>query len=234
MAQIVSVCSHGGRVASMGLVQADSDDLVRPYAPQADQNPTLMAPPLRVVEGAFPVEPQALAGTPAAVRRHAMPVGRRRRSAVVLALLVLGAAAVVVLVETTEPSGGRSVARAVGVTGSSSPAPLLGTAVISAPPVARASQAPHMPVTTTAKAVVVTPRPAAGPAVLRAGDSGAAVADLQRRLFNQGFTYVAVTGVYDGNTTRGVTQLQQNRGITGDPAGVYGPHTRASLEGVSG
>ena len=70
--------------------------------------------------------------------------------------------------------------------------------------------------------------------MLSAGDSGAAVADLQRRLFNQGFTYVAVTGVYDRSTTRGVIQLQQNRGITGDPLGVYGPHTRASLEGVSG
>jgi peptidoglycan hydrolase-like protein with peptidoglycan-binding domain len=57
------------------------------------------------------------------------------------------------------------------------------------------------------------------------------VTALQQLLFDQGFTYVSTTGVYDGATVRGVTQLQQNRGVTGDPVGVYGPRTRAALQG---
>ncbi|WP_328297001.1 peptidoglycan-binding protein [Streptomyces sp. NBC_00435] len=64
---------------------------------------------------------------------------------------------------------------------------------------------------------------------LRPGDSGAAVRTLQQRLYAQGFTYVSATGVYDEQTRRGVTQLQQNRSIKGDPPGVYGPATRAAF-----
>ncbi|MET9464627.1 peptidoglycan-binding protein [Streptomyces sp. NPDC006544] len=68
-----------------------------------------------------------------------------------------------------------------------------------------------------------------GAGTLRPGDRGPEVRALQERLFGQGFTYVAVTGVYDEQTRRGVTQLQQNRGIKGDPPGVYGPATRAAF-----
>ncbi|EDX25811.1 peptidoglycan-binding protein [Streptomyces sp. CJ_13] len=52
---------------------------------------------------------------------------------------------------------------------------------------------------------------------------------LQERLHGQGFTYVVVNGVYDGRTRRGVAQLQSDRGISGDPQGVYGPATRAAF-----
>ncbi|GAA3115402.1 hypothetical protein GCM10020254_72550 [Streptomyces goshikiensis] len=45
----------------------------------------------------------------------------------------------------------------------------------------------------------------------------------------RGFTYVVVNGVYDGRTRRGVAQLQSDRGISGDPQGVYGPATRAAF-----
>ncbi|WP_229851540.1 peptidoglycan-binding protein [Streptomyces roseolus] len=54
---------------------------------------------------------------------------------------------------------------------------------------------------------------------------------LQQLLFGQGFTYVTTTGTYDKATRRGVAQLQSDRGLSGDPEGVYGPDTRASLEG---
>ncbi|MBT2449546.1 peptidoglycan-binding protein [Streptomyces sp. ISL-43] len=64
---------------------------------------------------------------------------------------------------------------------------------------------------------------------LRPGDRGAEVRALQERLYAQGFTYVSVTGVYDGHTRRGVTQLQQHRSIKGDPQGIYGPATRAAF-----
>ncbi|MET9700461.1 peptidoglycan-binding protein [Streptomyces sp. NPDC006529] len=102
-------------------------------------------------------------------------------------------------------------------TGSAAPAPSR-----SAHPVAPASATP-------------TPNPAAsesaGDGTLRPGDSGAAVRALQERLFGQGFTYVSATGVYDNRTRRGVAQFQRDRGLTGDPMGVYGPRTRAALEG---
>ncbi|MFE6222738.1 MULTISPECIES: peptidoglycan-binding domain-containing protein [unclassified Streptomyces] len=63
------------------------------------------------------------------------------------------------------------------------------------------------------------------------GDSGPDVTRLQQLLFGQGFTYVTTTGTYDKATRRGVAQLQRDRGLSGDPEGVYGPDTRASLEG---
>ncbi|MCX4776308.1 peptidoglycan-binding domain-containing protein [Streptomyces sp. NBC_01264] len=69
----------------------------------------------------------------------------------------------------------------------------------------------------------------AGGGTLSPGDRGAEVRALQERLHAQGFTYVSVTGVYDEQTRRGVMQLQQNRSITGDPLGVYGPATRAAF-----
>ncbi|MFJ3923252.1 peptidoglycan-binding protein [Streptomyces sp. NPDC090022] len=69
--------------------------------------------------------------------------------------------------------------------------------------------------------------PSAG--TLRRGDRGPQVRALQERLFGQGFTYVSATGVYDEQTERGVAQLQRDRSLTGDPSGVYGPHTRAAF-----
>ena len=72
---------------------------------------------------------------------------------------------------------------------------------------------------------------AGAPAVLRRGDSGPEVVRLQQLLHGQGFTYVSTTGLYDAATVRGVRQLQRDRGLTGDPAGVYGSVTRSALEG---
>ncbi|MDD9376014.1 peptidoglycan-binding domain-containing protein [Streptomyces sp. ZAF1911] len=77
------------------------------------------------------------------------------------------------------------------------------------------------------------PRPTPGGGTLGPGDRGAEVRALQERLHAQGFTYVSLTGVYDEQTRRGVTQLQQNRSINGDPLGVYGPATRAAF-GIEG
>uniref|UniRef100_A0AAU2JH52 Peptidoglycan-binding protein n=1 Tax=Streptomyces sp. NBC_00049 TaxID=2903617 RepID=A0AAU2JH52_9ACTN len=65
---------------------------------------------------------------------------------------------------------------------------------------------------------------------LRMGDRGPEVRALQEMLFGQGFTYVSVTGVYDGQTKRGVSQLQRDRSVKGDPNGVYGPAARAAME----
>ncbi|APU38896.1 peptidoglycan-binding domain-containing protein [Streptomyces sp. TN58] len=73
------------------------------------------------------------------------------------------------------------------------------------------------------------PRPSHGYVTLRMGDSGPEVRALQEMLRGQGFTYVSVTGVYDGQTKRGVGQLQRDRSVKGDPQGVYGPNTQAAM-----
>lgn len=72
-------------------------------------------------------------------------------------------------------------------------------------------------------------RPSGAYVTLRMGDSGPEVRALQELLQGQGFTYVSVTGVYDGQTKRGVGQLQRDRSIKGDPQGVYGPNTQAAM-----
>lgn len=73
--------------------------------------------------------------------------------------------------------------------------------------------------------------PAGSSGTLRMGDRGPEVSALQERLYGQGFTYVAVTGVYDSQTRRGVAQLQRDRDIKGDQPGVYGPATQAAFGG---
>lgn len=89
-------------------------------------------------------------------------------------------------------------------------------------------QAPT-PAPTRLPAPRATAHPAGGPRVLRAGSRGPDVTDLQRLLFDQGFTYVSQTSVFDAATVRGVRQLQSDRGLICDPPGVYGICTRAAL-----
>ncbi|MDD1059091.1 peptidoglycan-binding protein [Streptomyces cocklensis] len=103
-----------------------------------------------------------------------------------------------------------------------------------APPARKPVQKPlskplRKPAPTRVPAPHRTARPAAGPRVLRAGSRGPDVTDLQRLLFDQGFTYVSQTGVFDAATVRGVRQLQSDRGLICDPPGVYGICTRAAL-----
>ncbi|MEV7582468.1 peptidoglycan-binding domain-containing protein [Streptomyces erythrochromogenes] len=99
------------------------------------------------------------------------------------------------------------------------------SATASGTPEATAGPGTQQPATPSASA----PRPSSGYATLRMGDSGPEVRALQEMLYGQGFTYVSVTGVYDGQTKRGVGQLQRDRSIKGDPQGVYGPNTQAAL-----
>ncbi|MEV7524277.1 peptidoglycan-binding protein [Streptomyces sp. NPDC091371] len=109
----------------------------------------------------------------------------------------------------------------------------------SAGPTARPSTTASPRPSASATSQSPKPTPSASPssakaappaATLRTGDKGPQVRALQELLVAQGFTYVSVSGVYDGQTKRGVTQLQRDRGIQGDPQGVYGPATQAALE----
>ncbi|WP_078968460.1 MULTISPECIES: peptidoglycan-binding domain-containing protein [unclassified Streptomyces] len=91
--------------------------------------------------------------------------------------------------------------------------------------------AEHSPAPSSAQETAEPGSPAE-PRTLSTGDTGPNVTRLQQLLFGQGFTYVTVNGTYDEATRRGVTQLQKDRGLSGDPDGVYGPVSRASLDGT--
>ncbi|WP_432252102.1 peptidoglycan-binding protein [Streptomyces sp. HNM1019] len=74
-----------------------------------------------------------------------------------------------------------------------------------------------------------TPEPP-GPPVLREGDSGPEVVELQKRLI-QLLQYIGVAdGKYDAGLRRIVSSYQDQHDITGDPDGVYGENTRRDLE----
>ncbi|MFJ8014431.1 peptidoglycan-binding protein [Streptomyces sp. NPDC096339] len=182
------------------------------------------------------------------------PAGRRRERSgadplmiAVLTLLGLGAAGGLVLILTGPddpvpprakaptgltvpglpgrmPGSGAEPTESPGPTGSSgSPSPSPSASKSSAPPTSQAPKPTPSPSAPAAEAGVPT-------ATLRMGDKGPQVRALQELLFGQGFTYVSVTGVYDGQTKRGVSQLQRDRDIKGDPQGIYGPATQAALD----
>ncbi|WP_328584588.1 peptidoglycan-binding domain-containing protein [Streptomyces sp. NBC_00370] len=83
------------------------------------------------------------------------------------------------------------------------------------------------------------PRPAgpsqstspSGPPVLREGDTGPEVVELQKRMGQLLLQYVGMPdGTYDAGVERAVARYQDSHHITGDPSGVYGAATRADLE----
>ncbi|GHJ28744.1 hypothetical protein TPA0910_31770 [Streptomyces hygroscopicus subsp. sporocinereus] len=69
-----------------------------------------------------------------------------------------------------------------------------------------------------------------GPPVLREGDSGPEVVELQKRL-GQLLLYIGVSdGKYDDGVRNAVSNYQSQHDITDDPDGVYGENTRRDLE----
>ncbi len=66
--------------------------------------------------------------------------------------------------------------------------------------------------------------------ILRLNDIGAAVGDLQRRLYTVGYTKIEQTNVYDEQTQAVVMQLQRRARLVVD--GIYGPKTEAYLKGA--
>lgn len=68
---------------------------------------------------------------------------------------------------------------------------------------------------------------------LRRGDEGPAVAELQNRLREVWVYNGPVDSSYGDRTEQAVGDLQSWWNITGDPKGVYGPHTRSRLEAVT-
>lgn len=73
--------------------------------------------------------------------------------------------------------------------------------------------------------------PPAGPPVLREGDTGPEVVELQKRMSQLLLRYLGrPDGTYDAELGRAVARYQKDRDITTDPSGVYGPATREDLE----
>lgn len=98
---------------------------------------------------------------------------------------------------------------------------------------ARPSPTPSRSATPTRSApatgMPASPRPSAPP-VLRPGDSGADVTELQLRLKQVGLWSGDASGEYDSRTESGVRTYQVTRGVLTDESGVYGAATRAKLE----
>ncbi len=67
--------------------------------------------------------------------------------------------------------------------------------------------------------------------VLRLGDRGQGVTDLQNRLRSLGYFYGNVDGVFGSETQSAVTQFQRDRGITAD--GIVGAEVYAALNNTS-
>ncbi|MGW1076764.1 peptidoglycan-binding protein [Streptomyces sp. NPDC002537] len=69
-----------------------------------------------------------------------------------------------------------------------------------------------------------------GDGTLRQGDSGAAVTEMQRKLWRLGFHDGHHYGVFDSYTADSVAKFQKWAPVQGDPLGVYGPNTRQALD----
>ncbi|WP_404961865.1 peptidoglycan-binding protein [Streptomyces sp. 147326] len=237
-----------------GLVP-DDHLLVRPYVAASGRPPLSTAPawpqtgplafpgPARGPRAGGPGAAPAPADARGAVRDATDPGSRSRLPLAVGTLLALAAVGALVLLlsgpEPEPPRAGPPPELSVPVLPARSPdADVTGTprptaSVRSAAPSAAPATEPP---TTASGSPERTPSPSASPprpsgayVTLRMGDKGPEVRALQEMLYGQGFTYVSVTGVYDGQTKRGVSQLQRDRSIKGDPQGVYGPATQAAM-----
>ncbi|WP_433889120.1 peptidoglycan-binding domain-containing protein [Streptomyces sp. CA-111067] len=102
------------------------------------------------------------------------------------------------------------------------------------PPATATAPTPTETATATTDAGTPTYTPsdaAASPAqVLSLGDRGAAVADLQQRLTHVWVYHGRADGDFDHQVQEAVAMFQVWYGVSGDPMGVYGPHTRAALD----
>ncbi|MFE7772578.1 peptidoglycan-binding protein [Streptomyces sp. NPDC057445] len=133
-----------------------------------------------------------------------------------------------------DPSVSASASKKSGASPSAALSPS-GTASASAranssPPIGVAD-APASPSATVRATGQVSRGPATPEGItLGPGDSGAEVVELQERLDQLWMSRGPSHGRYDGRVENAVAAYQQDRGITGDPVGVYGPETRRALE----
>ncbi|GAA0904501.1 peptidoglycan-binding domain-containing protein [Streptomyces thermoalcalitolerans] len=126
--------------------------------------------------------------------------------------------------ESTSPSPSAPASSTASQSPSASPSPT------GAGPSAGPEQSEPAGPATTLKA----PAPENPGPVLRRGDQGAEVAELQQRLRQLHLYTGKADGFYSGRVERAVRTYQWTRGIREDEPGVYGPATRARLEAETG
>jgi peptidoglycan hydrolase-like protein with peptidoglycan-binding domain len=75
---------------------------------------------------------------------------------------------------------------------------------------------------------VVAPTPTSG--ILREGDSGADVKQLQTQLTDAGYPCGTIDGLFGAKTKSALSKFQTDNGLVAD--GIYGPNTKAKLDEV--
>ncbi|MFI2199785.1 peptidoglycan-binding protein [Streptomyces sp. NPDC020192] len=122
------------------------------------------------------------------------------------------------------PTVSRSPARPSSTPPSPPPSSVPSPTPTTASPTASSSPSPTATTSATAR-----PAPAAGP-VLRLGDKGPGVTELQQRLRQLNLYGDEINGIFTRPVQDAVRNYQLARGIIGDTYGEYGPATRKSLE----
>ncbi|MET9110643.1 peptidoglycan-binding protein [Streptomyces zhihengii] len=134
---------------------------------------------------------------------------------------------------TGSPSASPSRTAKPSPSASASASPSASASASRSAPATSAPAAPPAPVpTATATGTVSQEPPENGQGTLRMGDSGSEVRELQLRL-QEIWLYSRdwqTDGVFDAKLENSVKIFQWDRGIKGDPLGVYGPQTRRALE----
>ncbi|WP_318203778.1 peptidoglycan-binding domain-containing protein [Streptomyces sp. SCL15-4] len=234
----------------------DFDPLrIRPYVTAA---PATMSPPLLDTGVTGPPPPPAPALRPPAPEEYAADPRPRSRRTVLLAGTGVGvallAATAFALVSYRTPAhdrAAREIRQSIPA-GPTTPAASSRAPVPPAPPPAplpsspapatpapsptRTSPAPTptpsrtlSPTPSASASSTAPPTPAAAP-VLRRGDTGPEVTELQQRLRRLNLYGDRIDGVYNRPLEDAVRNYQLARGIKDDPLGAYGPATRKSLE----
>lgn len=130
------------------------------------------------------------------------------------------------------PSAPRSPARSPSTPAAASPSPST-SAPPSPSPSPSASRGPSGSPSVTPSPVTVSATPPATPAVapvLRRGDVGPEVTELQQRLKQLNLYGDRIDGTFTRPVEDAVRNYQLARGVLGDELGVYGRATRVSLE----
>ncbi|MET9083594.1 peptidoglycan-binding domain-containing protein [Streptomyces sp. NPDC004237] len=127
------------------------------------------------------------------------------------------------------PSTSSSPSSSPSPSASASASPSTSSSPSSAAPSRTASRSATPSASASAMGTGESAQPTSG-GVLRPGDSGAEVTELQLRLAQLNLYSGKASGHYDQKTEDAVRTYQLARGILTDESGVYGTATRASLE----
>ncbi|MFR0354990.1 peptidoglycan-binding domain-containing protein [Streptomyces sediminimaris] len=132
---------------------------------------------------------------------------------------------------SSSASPSRAATSAASSTASASSAPRATPSARGTTPAAPGHPSATAPTATaTATGTPAPSEPGGGAPVLRYGDTGPEVVELQLRLAQIGFYDGAADGDFDRQVQNAVGSYQLTRVILKDPSGVYGAATRASLE----